>query len=71
MEPELLIFLTAVVGLATAVILMWRDVRGARHDVRIVHDDINGRMDELLELTRKAAHAAGVEEGKDRPSSRE
>lgn len=68
METELLIFLTSVAGLITAIIvgavMIWREIKG-------IHVLINSRMDDLLEATRKTAHAAGVEEGKDRPSSRE
>lgn len=34
------------------------------HKVEEVAHRIDGRMDEILELTRKVAHAAGVIEGK-------
>lgn len=75
MDPELYIFLTAVVGLVTAIIvgttLIFREVKGMHTEVKGVRREVNGRMDELLELTRKSAYAAGVEEGQDRPSSRE
>ena len=78
MEPELYIFLTAVVGLATAIVvlagLVWKvrqDVKGVGRNVNAVRVEFNGRMDEHLALARKAAYAAGVVEGQDRPSSRE
>jgi hypothetical protein len=51
-------FLTAIVGL---ILCVMKEVRG-------VHLLVNSRMDELLALTKKAAHAAGVKEEKDRPS---
>jgi hypothetical protein len=51
-------FLTAVAGLILFVV---KEVRG-------VHLLVNSRMDELLALTKKSAHAAGVKEEKDHPS---
>lgn len=72
MEPELYIFLTAVVGLATSVVILggmvWRvrqDIKGVGNNVIEGRREVDGRMDELLELTRKTAHAAGVKEGQE------
>jgi hypothetical protein len=59
---EPITLLTAWTGLITALvgglILIWKEIRG-------VHIAINSRMDELLELTRKTAHEAGVAEGEE------
>jgi hypothetical protein len=64
MAVEIVILLTALVGfLATMLggfVVVWREVNG-------VHRILNSRLTELLELTRKSAHAAGVKEAENRP----
>ncbi len=62
MEKEFIVLLGALFAFFAAVLgsflVLWREVRG-------VHTLVNSRMGELLELTRKAAHAAGIMEAED------
>jgi uncharacterized membrane protein YhaH (DUF805 family) len=53
----------ALVGLASLLLKVWLEVRR-------VHQLVNSRMTELLELTRSTAKAAGVLEGESQPSQR-
>lgn len=46
----------AVIGSITAIVLAYLKLQG---EIRATHKLVNSRMDELLELTRVAALAAG------------
>lgn len=46
--------------------VIWNAISKVRSDVADIHIIINSRLEELLELTRKTAHAAGVKEEKER-----
>jgi hypothetical protein len=75
--PTIAALSAAVIG-----ILNHLDLKAAKEDLRTntkktddtnvklndVHHQINSRMDQLLELTKAAAHAAGVKEEKDKLS---
>lgn len=51
--------LVVIAGMAVTVYLTWRN--GTR--IQDVHAQINGRMDQLLEVTRTSSKAAGVKQG--------
>jgi len=57
---ELAAVLTATAALVVAVTRLWIAIRE-------VHDLVNSRMTELLELTRKASRAEGVEDSRLHP----
>lgn len=61
---SIIIFLTQVVTLATAVLAFWV---GRRNKTAIdrVEINIDGRLTELLEITRKSSHAQGMKDQKD------
>ena len=56
----------AVLGALTALVVA---ASGLAFQVRSYHREVDGRMSELLELTRTAAHAQGVLQGADPPDS--
>lgn len=51
--------LVVIVGMAVTVYLTWRN--GTK--IQDVHTQIDGRMDQLLEVTGSAAKAEGVKQG--------
>lgn len=63
MNKELIILLGSFISflgiVVSSSIVVYREVKN-------VHKVINSRMDELLELTRKSAHAAGVLDERER-----
>jgi hypothetical protein len=63
-EQQLLLGLVAqVVTLLVAAVAAWSSRRNTSK-LDNLHGVVNGRLDELLEITRKEARAAGVLEGK-------
>lgn len=60
LSTQVVLFLTALVALFTAI--------KARNENRATHILFNSRMDEYMDLVKKAAHAEGVKEEKDNPS---
>lgn len=57
-----IILATAVATFATAALSLYASWRNGK-EIQEIHISINSRMDELLALTKKAAHAEGVIEG--------
>lgn len=57
----LLTSIAAFIAAASSAILAWR----AKAEVKEVHLSVNSRLDELVASTREAAHAAGLQEGRD------
>ena len=68
MNSDLLIFLGALltfVGtIITFFIMLWQQIKEVKAEIKVIHISINSRMDELLNITRTTAHAAGVNEEK-------
>lgn len=58
------ILATALVTFATAALALYASWRNGQ-EIQEIHISINSRMDELLALTKKAAHAEGVIEGEE------
>jgi hypothetical protein len=59
---ELLAAAALLINAVVAVIGLWR----VQRSVNIYHLAVNSRLDELLHVTKQAAHAAGVKEEADR-----
>jgi hypothetical protein len=53
---------STLLALATLIV----GIRNSRQ-LKTVHETTNSKMSELLELTKKAAHAEGVKDEKERP----
>ncbi len=55
-----------VIALIAAVpsMVMLLKISNVKQDVKTVKHEINSRMTELLELTRKSSHAEGVKDGR-------
>lgn len=56
---DILSQLILLAGIVSSVYFSWRN--GTK--IQNVHSQINGRMDQLLELTRTSSKAIGVKEG--------
>lgn len=63
----LLAAISAVIGSVAAVIVAIRGRHMTHREIKEVHVSLDGRLEELLELTRKTAHAAGLAEGRAEP----
>lgn len=55
-------FISAAIG---AFMVIWNAISKVSREVADIHIIINSRLEELLELTRKTAHAAGMKQGKE------
>ena len=62
------LLVTAAGSLVAAVAAIWAVLVSARNAVRIreVHLSVNSRLDLLIASVKTAAHAAGVQEERDR-----
>jgi hypothetical protein len=61
---ELAQLITAMATLVTAVSALVVGIRNSRK-IEEVHKSTNGKMEELLNVTRDAAHAKGMKDEKD------
>lgn len=59
-----------IIALFAAVVPMLGLIITAIMKINQLHRHVNSRLTELLEVTRKAAHAAGVKEGAARAGGR-
>jgi len=74
--PALLTGLAAVLAAVASLVAAFSAQRAHQQSqenaarIQEVHLTINSRLDQLVNETRSAAHAAGVEEGRSNPSLR-